>query len=114
MVDSLEAKAMPQPMLEGGTESGFFHHVTCRSIYSTCAGPIPDTLQRGILRSYTCQVRLFPFVADRSGKEAACQFRPVTVDANLHLHRDGISSLNLIVRGQIEGAVSQCRALACY
>src|SRR5689334_16562534 len=114
MVNSLEAKAMSQPMLESGTESSFFHYVTCCSIYSTCAGTIAYTFQGGILRCYTCQVRFSPFVANRSGKEAARKFRPVAVYADLHLHRDSIPALNRIVRSQVEGAISQSSTLACH
>src|SRR5690242_21646996 len=91
VVNSLEAKAMPQTMLESRSKASLLHHFTCSAICAACGNSIADALQGRILCVHTGLVSFAPLVADCAHKEGAREFGPVAVDADLHLYRYCVS-----------------------
>src|SRR5436305_14070007 len=102
VIDGLKAKTVTQSMLEGGAEASLCHDAACCAICFTCRSTVADDLQSGILRCNTRFVCFAPFITDGASEEGAGQLCPVTVDANLHLNRDGITMCDGSVGSQVE------------
>src|SRR5450631_2096653 len=114
VVNRLEAEAVSQAMFEGRTISRLFHDLTRRCIDGSCTCSITNTLQSSILSLDTGLVRFAPLLADCPDKECARQFRPVAIDADLHLNSHRITLFERCIRSHVESAICQCSSWASH